>query len=121
MNDATQHSNQKETRHAVHPADDLDSTRHELNRCVTAKSSSSNHRRTDVKGHEASTRNEGQKETKAMKNMIQQTAGMDAGVGQESTPCPAYPVSLSGNAEQAEAQPADDAGNGGKLERVLAM
>jgi len=70
MNDATQHSNQKETRHAVHPADDLDSTRHELNRCVTAKSSSSNHRRTDVKVHEASTRNEGQKETKAMRNRI---------------------------------------------------
>jgi ParB/RepB/Spo0J family partition protein len=56
-----------------------------------------------------------------MNNMIQQTAGKGTGVGPASEPCPAYPVSLSGNVVLTEAQPAGKAGSGGKLERVLAV
>jgi hypothetical protein len=58
---------------------------------------------TDEKGKDSVTdraaqkRNGSQKEAAAMNNMIQQTAGKGTGVGPACGPCPAYPVSLSGN------------------------
>jgi hypothetical protein len=64
--------------------------------------------------------NDEQERGKAMNRMIKQTAGKGTGAGQLIGPCPAHPVSLSGNAEQVEAQPAGDASHGGVLRRRLA-
>ena len=72
-----------------------------------------------MKGHEATVRNDNQKERNTM-NMTEQMAGAGTGTGPTSVPCPAHPISPCGCDERTGAQPAANAGSGGKLERRLA-